>query len=69
MITSAYKSESLRHKLSNHFYFVLMQQLKSEVEGLRKEVKRLELENASKHAELVDTKLSKQSNLKTMYIM
>ena len=35
-----------------------MQQLKSEVEGLRNEVKRLELENASKHAELVDSKLS-----------
>ena len=38
-----------------------MQQLKSEVEGLRKEVKRLELENTSKHAELVESKLSEWS--------
>ena len=54
--------------MTNHSYFVLMQRLKSEVEGLRKEVKRLELDNASKHAELVDSKLSEQSNLKTMYM-
>ena len=52
----------------NCSYFVLMQRLKSEVEGLRKKVKRLELDNASKHAELVDSKLSEQSNLKTMYM-
>ena len=38
------------------FYFV--QQLKSETDGLKKEIKMLELENARTHTELVDCKLS-----------
>ena len=37
-------------------YFV--QQLKSEMDCLWKEIKKLELENASTHTELVDSKLS-----------
>lgn len=38
------------------FYFV--QQLKSEIDGLKKEIKKLELEDACTHTKLVDSKLS-----------
>ena len=40
-----------------------MQQLKSDIEGLSKEVKELKLENASTQTELVDSKLGEGENV------
>jgi len=46
------------------FYFV--QQLKSEIDGLKKEIKKLELENACTHTELVDSKLKLSNTSKLL---